>query len=81
MFHRCVGVAVCRPEVSELSASSQSSSLDAYLAHHTSEDNASFEDLMAENEAKRRVKHAWLYEREKRQEQVTTGRPRGRVAV
>lgn len=38
--------------------------LDAYLSTHTSEDNASFEEMMVEAEHKRRLKYAWLYEAE-----------------
>lgn len=40
--------------------------LDDYLSTHTSEDNASFEEMMVEAENKRRLKHAWLYEAEEK---------------
>lgn len=38
--------------------------LDNYLCIHTSEDNASFEEMMVEAENKRKLKYAWLYEAE-----------------
>lgn len=38
--------------------------LDDYLSTHTSEDNASFEEMMIEAENKRKLKYAWLYEAE-----------------
>lgn len=38
--------------------------LDDYLSTHTSEDNASFEEMMIEAENKRMLKYAWLYEAE-----------------
>ncbi|KAL0122414.1 hypothetical protein PUN28_007263 [Cardiocondyla obscurior] len=38
--------------------------LDDYLSTHTSEDNASFEEMMVEAENKRKLKYAWLYEAE-----------------
>lgn len=38
--------------------------LDDFLANNTSEDNASFEDILAENEKKHRLKYAWLYKKE-----------------
>lgn len=40
--------------------------LDSYLSTHTSEDNASFEEMMVEAEKKRKLKFAWLYEAEER---------------
>lgn len=47
--------------------SSQSSqlSLDRFLHKHTSEDNASFEVMVAEAERRHREKHAWMYRDEK----------------
>lgn len=41
-------------------------SLDNYLSTHTSEDNASFEEIMIEAENKRKLKYAWLYEAEEK---------------
>lgn len=38
--------------------------LDNYLCSYTSEDNASFEEMMVEAEQRQRVKYAWLYEKE-----------------
>ncbi|XP_011874792.1 PREDICTED: protein DGCR14 homolog [Vollenhovia emeryi] len=40
--------------------------LDDYLSTHTSEDNASFEEMMVEAENKRKLKYAWLYEAEEK---------------
>ncbi|KAK9391578.1 protein DGCR14 [Crotalus adamanteus] len=39
-------------------------SLDRFLAKHTSEDNASFEQIMEVAKEKEKVKHSWLYEAE-----------------
>lgn len=46
------------------------SGLDSFLAKHTSEDNASFDDILTESERKRQDKHAWLFEKESHQEEV-----------
>lgn len=45
--------------------------LDTFLAKHTSEDNASFTDILVESERRRKEKHAWLFEKEDVQDQVT----------
>ncbi|XP_022103754.1 protein DGCR14-like [Acanthaster planci] len=45
--------------------SDTSLTLDKYLAKHTSEDNASFDDIMAAAAEKHQQKHAWLYEAER----------------
>ncbi|KZC12538.1 PREDICTED: protein DGCR14 homolog [Dufourea novaeangliae] len=42
--------------------------LDAYLSMHTSEDNASFEEMMDEAEKRLQQKFAWLYEAEEKSE-------------
>ncbi|PIK40969.1 hypothetical protein BSL78_22182 [Apostichopus japonicus] len=42
-------------------------SLDKYLSKHTSEDNASFVEIMEVAQEKVRQKHAWLYEAVKKQ--------------
>lgn len=42
----------------------ESFGLDAYLSKVTSEDNASFKEMLHENELKHEQKHAWLYEKE-----------------
>ena len=41
-----------------------SKSLDAFLHKYHSEDDAAFGEIMEKEEAKRRVKYAWMYERE-----------------
>jgi len=46
-------------------------SLDKFLARHTSEDNVSFSEIVAEAEKKRRLKHAWLYEKVDEQLEVS----------
>lgn len=45
-------------------------SLDRFLAKNTSEDNASFEQIMALAKDKEKLKHAWLYEAEAEYKQV-----------
>ncbi|XP_012250932.2 splicing factor ESS-2 homolog [Athalia rosae] len=40
--------------------------LDAYLSSHTSEDNASFEEMMVDAEKKHRLKYSWLYDVEEK---------------
>lgn len=44
--------------------------LDSFLAKHTSEDNASFEQIMEVAKEKEKVKHAWLYKAEEEYTQV-----------
>ncbi|XP_039627796.1 splicing factor ESS-2 homolog isoform X1 [Polypterus senegalus] len=39
-------------------------SLDSFLAHNTSEDNASFEQILEIAKDKEKTRHAWLYEAE-----------------
>ncbi|KAL5016601.1 hypothetical protein ScPMuIL_006190 [Solemya velum] len=43
--------------------------LDHYMMHYTSEDNASFTDILEKSEKKHREKHAWLYEHEEKSQQ------------
>lgn len=45
-------------------------SLDSFLSKTTSEDNASFEQIMALAQDKEKLKHAWLYEAESEFKQV-----------
>ena len=45
--------------------------LDAFLSKNTSEDNASFVEILEENEKKHREKHAWLFENEDCRTEVT----------
>ena len=40
-------------------------SLDKFLANHTSEDNESFNEIEAEAEKKHRLKNAWMYKDER----------------
>lgn len=44
--------------------------LDRFLAKNTSEDNASFEQIMDMAEDKEKLRHAWLYEAENEFKQV-----------
>ena len=44
--------------------------LDRFLAKNTSEDNASFEQIMDLAEDKEKLRHAWLYEAEAEFKQV-----------
>lgn len=46
--------------------------LDRFLAKNTSEDNASFEQIMDLAKDKEKLKHAWLYEAEAEFKQVDT---------
>lgn len=41
--------------------------LDSFLAKNTSEDSASFVEILNESDRKHRLKHAWLFEKEKEQ--------------
>ncbi|XP_014783666.1 splicing factor ESS-2 homolog [Octopus bimaculoides] len=41
--------------------------LDNYLSKHTSEDNASFAEILKETQRKHKEKHSWLYEQEEKQ--------------
>jgi hypothetical protein len=45
-------------------------SLDSFLAKYTSEDNASFNEILEESERRHRQKHAWLFEKEGQQQEV-----------
>ena len=38
--------------------------LDSYLSRNTNEDDASFAEILKENQKKHELKHAWLYEQE-----------------
>lgn len=51
-------------EVKKLEAEEQKIGLDEFLSNNTSEDNASFEEILVENEKKHRLKYAWLYKTE-----------------
>lgn len=44
-------------------------SVDKFLARNTSEDNASFSDIMKISDQKHREKHGWLYDKEKEHEE------------
>ena len=41
------------------------------MAKNTSEDNASFAEILEETQQKHREKHAWLYENESSRKQVS----------
>lgn len=45
--------------------------LDRFLAKNTSEDNASFEQIMDLAKDKEKLRHAWLYEAEAEFKQVS----------
>ena len=45
-------------------------SLDCFLAKNTSEDNASFEQIMVLAEDKEKLRHSWLYDAEEEYKQV-----------
>lgn len=49
----------------DISSQGSQLSLDAFMHKHTSEDNASFEVMVAEAERRHREKHAWMYHDEK----------------
>ena len=44
--------------------------LDQYLAKNTSEDNASFSEILEETQKKHRDKHSWLFDNEKSRTEV-----------
>lgn len=46
--------------------------LDRFLAKNTSEDNASFEQIMDLAKQKEKLKHSWLYEAEAEFKEVRT---------
>lgn len=48
-------------------------SLDVFLSRYTSEDNASFQEIMEVAKEKSRARHAWLYQAEEEQEKVPWG--------
>lgn len=45
-------------------------SLDVFLSRYTSEDNASFQEVMEVAKEKSRARHAWLYQAEEEFEKV-----------
>lgn len=47
--------------------------LDAFLSRYTSEDNASFQEIMEVAKEKNRARHAWLYQAEEEFEKVSWG--------
>ncbi|XP_078047700.1 splicing factor ESS-2 homolog [Augochlora pura] len=57
------------------------SGLDVYLSSHTSEDNASFEEMMVEAERRLKLKFAWLYEAEKTSKALTNDRIKDILAI
>jgi len=54
-------------EIIEEDAKAPKLRLDSYLARNTSEDSASFEELLKESERKRQLKHEWIFTKEKEQ--------------
>ncbi|XP_076236184.1 splicing factor ESS-2 homolog [Calliopsis andreniformis] len=55
--------------------------LDAYLSTHTSEDNASFEEMMVEAEKRLKLKFAWLYEAEEKSKMLTNDNSSSILAI
>ncbi|XP_076176099.1 splicing factor ESS-2 homolog [Ptiloglossa arizonensis] len=55
--------------------------LDSYLSMHTSEDNASFEEMMVEAEKRLKLKYAWLYEAEEKSKALTNGKAEDSLAI
>lgn len=55
--------------------------LDAYLSTHTSEDNASFEEMMVETEKRLKLKFAWLYEAEENSKLALTNESSNKLAI
>ncbi|XP_061197833.1 splicing factor ESS-2 homolog [Saccostrea echinata] len=49
-------------------------SLDAYMSKNTSEDNASFAEILEETQKQHREKHAWLFENESSRKQEEENR-------
>lgn len=56
-------------------------SLDKFLAKNTSEDNASFEQIMELAKDKEKLRHSWLYEAEEEFKQVCTPSPKSHNAL
>lgn len=50
--------------------------LDRFLAKNTSEDNASFEQIMELAKDKEKLRHSWLYEAEEEYQQVLAPEPK-----
>ena len=48
----------------EIKSKERKISLDEFFNNNTSEDNASFEEILIENEKKHKLKYAWLYKTE-----------------
>lgn len=55
---------ICVESIKMMDKTENKIGLDDYLSTHTSEDNASFEEMMVEAENNRKLKYAWLYEAE-----------------
>lgn len=57
-------------EAAEEAAAEPLPSLDVFLSRHTSEDNASFREIMEVAKERGRARHAWLYQAEEEFEKV-----------
>lgn len=57
-------------EAAEEEAAEPLPSLDVFLSRYTSEDNASFREIMEVAKERGRVRHAWLYQAEEEFEKV-----------
>ncbi len=62
-----------QPEPSMAALAVEGMSLDRFMAKHTSEDNASFAQIMEESNKRRRLSKPWLFEQK---DKVCTPLPR-----
>lgn len=66
-------VVLCAPRAGEAGEEEEKEplpSLDVFLSRYTSEDNASFQEIMEVAKEKSHARHAWLYQAEEEFEKV-----------